>query len=419
MYSRVGAAAYKKDLTNTVALCEHLGNPHQRFRSIHIGGTNGKGSTSHMLASILQASGYKTGLYTSPHLYDFRERIKVDGEMIPEEKVVSFIDNLKPLIEKIEPSFFEITVAMAFEYFAEKKVDIAVVEVGLGGRLDSTNVIDPICSVITNISLDHTAMLGNSVQEIAREKAGIIKRGKPVIIGERQEATDNIFFQKADSETAPLLFAADEYAAVDYHWTESGLNISVKNKKKSVQEDHLLDLGGIYQTKNICTVLTTVDQLRDSGFTITRDALKKGLQETKKNTSLSGRWEILQKSPLVVADVAHNEGGIREVLLQLQNMEFGKLHIVIGMVKDKAIDQILDLLPRSASYYFTQADIPRALPAESLQVQAAFYKIQGKVFSSVNEALIAATRSADKDDCILVCGSIFLIAEIDKSLFSN
>ena len=414
MFTRVGAAAYKKDLTNTVALCSYLGNPQTKFKSIHVGGTNGKGSTSHMLASILQSAGYKTGLYTSPHLYDFRERIKVNGKLIPEENVISFIEKIQPLIESLEPSFFEITVAMAFEYFSEQKIDIAVVEVGLGGRLDSTNVIDPLLSVITNISLDHTALLGNTVEEIAGEKAGIIKRGKPVVIGERSALTDDVFINKAKETVAPITFATDNYKTLDQEWTEGGLSILVKNKKNNKAQNYLLDLPGIYQTKNICTVLTAIDQLREQGFKISDAAIENGLSSVKQSTGLFGRWEQLAKAPAIYIDVAHNEAGIKELMLQLKGIEYKKLHIVIGMVKDKAIDKVLALLPHNAAYYFTQSDIPRALPCIDLQDQAGSNNLYGEAYKDVNFAIESAINQADKEDVILVCGSIFLIAEIDR-----
>lgn len=417
MFARVGAAAYKKDLTNTLALCSHLGNPHLKFKSIHVGGTNGKGSTSHMLASVLQSAGYKTGLYTSPHLYDFRERIKIDGALIPEENVISFIERIKPQIESIEPSFFEITVAMAFEYFADQKIDIAVVEVGLGGRLDSTNVIDPVLSVITNISLDHTAMLGNTVQEIAAEKAGIIKKEKPVVIGERNVLTDSVFIKKAAEVGAPLLFASDVYEIEKHNRTDDGLFVLLQNKKAKLQQNYVLDLPGLYQTKNICTVLTAIDCLNEQGYEISGTSLETGLRLVKKTTGLYGRWEQLGKSPAIYIDVAHNEAGMEELMHQLESMHFNNLHLVIGMVKDKAIDNVLQLLPQKASYYFTQASIPRALPGKDLQQQASTFHLNGNVYPDVNMALEAAKKRAGKDDLILVCGSIFLIAEIDRSAY--
>lgn len=414
MFTRIGAAAYKKDLTNTLALCSHLGNPHQKFKSIHIGGTNGKGSTSHMLASILQTAGYKTGLYTSPHLYDFRERIKVNGTVIPEENVISFIERIQPQIESIEPSFFEITVAMAFEYFADQQVDIAVVEVGLGGRLDSTNVLQPLLSVITNISLDHTALLGNSVQEIAAEKAGIIKAKIPVVIGEKQTLTDGVFIATAKEVGAPIVFAADLYESTKHEWTEEGLTISVQNKKTASPDTYLLDLPGVYQTKNICTVLAAIDELNKLGFGITNQSFEKGLNSVKKNTGFFGRWEQLEKAPALFIDVAHNEAGMKELMIQLEHTKFENLHLVIGMVKDKAIDKMLQLLPKKAIYYFTQANIPRALPGEDLRFQAAAFSLNGTVYPDVNSAIQSAKKAAAADDLILVCGSIFLVAEVDR-----
>lgn len=413
MFSRIGSAAFKKDLTNTIALCAQLGNPEQQFKSIHIGGTNGKGSVSHMLAASLQTAGYKTGLYTSPHLYDFRERIKVDGVMCTEAFVVNFVQRLKPVIEDIKPSFFEITVAMAFQYFAEQRVDIAVIEVGLGGRLDSTNIITPVLSVITNISWDHMNMLGDTLPLIAAEKAGIIKQGVPVVIGEREDATASVFEQTALKKNAPLYFANAHFAVQHFQVEIDALTLAVQDKQHGVLKKFTLDLPGIYQLKNVTTVLQAVAVLNQNGFQLPDAALAEALSKTKKLTGLKGRWDVVHRKPAVVLEVAHNEAGMQQMLAHLQQLRYQKLHIVIGMVKDKEIDAVLRLLPASAHYYFTQAPIPRALEAELLQEKAKPFELIGATYRDVNRALQHALSNATSDDLIIVCGSIFLVAEVD------
>jgi len=409
----MGSVAFKKDLTNTLLLCERLGNPHKKFKSIHVGGTNGKGSVSHMLAAIFQTAGYKTGLYTSPHLYDFRERIKVNGIMCDGDFVVGFVEKIKPAIEEIEPSFFEITVAMAFEFFAQKKVDIAIVEVGLGGRLDSTNVITPELSVITNIGWDHMNMLGNTLQEIASEKAGIIKQGIPVVIGEKKKETEEVFRNTASQKHAPIFFAEDNFSVTDYHLTNDFISVSVTDKMSSTQHYHL-DLAGIYQIKNILTVLQAVELLKI--WNINSQHLYQALKSVKQLTGLQGRWEVIRQKPTVVLEVAHNKDGIEQMLLHLQKSDYNNLHIIIGMVKDKDVDQVLSLLPQNAHYYFTQAHIPRALDADELAKKASSYSLSGKASTDVNEALLQALRNASEDDLIVVCGSIFLVAEVNRRL---
>ncbi|MEN9598809.1 MAG: hypothetical protein RL596_1120, partial [Bacteroidota bacterium] len=339
MFSRIGAAAYKKDLTNTIALCEAIGNPHHQFKSIHIAGTNGKGSTSHMLAAILQTGGYKTGLYTSPHLHDFRERIKVNGELCTEEFVVRFTEQIKPLIEKIEPSFFEITVAMAFAYFAEQKVDIAVIEVGLGGRLDSTNVISPELCIITNIGWDHMQLLGNTLPDIAREKAGIIKAGVPVVIGETTPETKPVF--ELAAALSPIHFAQANRYVHDWLLDHDLLQVTVVEKNQNAYHQYQLDLPGFYQTKNLIAVLEAANLLQKMGWNTSQAILTKALSQVKKLTGLHGRWEVLHKHPTVIADVGHNIDGINEINKQLELMQYHKLHIVIGMVKDKDIGAVL------------------------------------------------------------------------------
>lgn len=418
MFSRMGAAAYKKDLNNTWALCEFLGNPQSKFKSIHIAGTNGKGSVSHILAAIFHKAGYKTGLYTSPHLFDFRERIKISGDSgglmeIPEQFVIDFTERIKPEIEKTEPSFFEITVAMAFEYFANEKVDIAIIETGLGGRLDSTNVITPELSVITNISADHTQMLGNTLAEIATEKAGIIKNGIPIVIGETNIETENVFQKTALEKNAPIFFADKTRTVADWKWDHHLLNISVTQPHQMDSKQYQLDLTGLYQTKNLLTVLEAVTQMSNQGWQIAEADLLEALQHSKKISGLKGRWEILNsRDPLVIADVAHNEAGIKELVKQIELTPHRNLHIVFGMVKDKDIDNALALLPKNATYYFTKAQIPRALDEEALQKQAARHQLRGQVYSNVNLALYATSLHAKKDDLIIICGSIFLVGEV-------
>jgi dihydrofolate synthase/folylpolyglutamate synthase len=414
MFSRMGSAAYKKDLTNTIALCEALGNPQKDFKSIQVAGTNGKGSVSHALAAIFQTAGYKTGLYTSPHLYDFRERIRLNGEMIEEEFVVQFVEGIKPLIEKIEPSFFEITVAMAFRYFAKQKVDIAIIEVGLGGRLDSTNIITPELSIITNIGWDHTNLLGNTLQKIAFEKAGIIKKNIPVVIGETLPETKNVFEDIAKEKTAPIYFAEDFFEVRNVEMSEEQLTISYKEKNDAVQKIKT-DLTGIYQVKNVQTVLAGVSILKKSGWKLKDENVHQALQSVKKKTGLYGRWDVIHQQPTVVLEVAHNKDGIEQMLQHIRQLTFQQLHIIIGMVKDKDIEQVVAVLPKQANYYFTAAHIPRALPAADLQSKANQLQLNGEEYSDVNLALQAALQKALEDDLIIVCGSIFLVAEVNKS----
>jgi dihydrofolate synthase / folylpolyglutamate synthase len=415
MFSRIGAAAYKKDLHNTIELCNALHNPQNKFKSIHIAGTNGKGSTSHMLAAILQQAGYKTGLYTSPHLKDFRERIKVNGEMITEDFVVEFTERTKELSEKIQPSFFELTVAMAFDYFAMQKVDIAVIETGLGGRLDSTNIITPLVSIITNIGYDHMNILGDTLEEIASEKAGIIKPGVPVVIGEYLPQTKNIFVNKANECNSKIYFACDEYTVTDIISTTTALHCTAKNIEHNIAEKFTLDLNGLYQLKNLCTVLCAEGILMQQGYTIKNEAEKFALANTKKLTGLHGRWDIIAQHPAIVLDVAHNEDGIKQIIGQLAliNDKKTKIHFVIGIVKDKEVSKVLSLLPSDAAYYFTNAHIPRAMPATELQSKAAAYNLLGNCFDDVNNAIAAAKQKAATTDLIIVCGSVFLVGEVE------
>lgn len=417
MFSRIGAAAYKKDLHNTIALCEALDNPHTKFKSIHIAGTNGKGSTSHMLAAILQQAGYKTGLYTSPHLKDFRERIRINGEMISRDFVVNFVQRTMTLSEAIQPSFFELTVAMAFDYFEKEKVDIAVIETGLGGRLDSTNIITPLVSIITNIGYDHMNLLGNSLPEIAGEKAGIIKAGVPVVIGEYLPETKDVFIRKARELAAPIYFAQEEYHAANIRYSPASLRCDVTNTVRQVTESFELDLNGFYQVKNLSTVLCAEGLLMQQGFSISNESEKQALQNVKQLTGLHGRWEVIDTNPVTVLDVAHNEDGIRQVLKQLSLIEQAPstVHFVLGMVKDKDVTKALSLLPVSGHYYFSHAHIPRAMPSEELKLKAAGFNIQGDSFDDVNAAIAAARKAAKPGDMILVCGSVFLVAEVDRS----
>lgn len=412
LFSRIGAAAYKEDLGNTIRLCEFLGNPHTTFRSVHIAGTNGKGSVSHMLAAIFQSAGYKTGLYTSPHLKDFRERIKINGEMISQEFIVHFTEKMKPLIAEIEPSFFELTVAMAFAYFKQEKIDIAIVETGLGGRLDSTNIITPELSVITNIGMDHMNLLGNTLEKIAGEKAGIIKKGIPVVAGEILPETLPVFEKKAKEQEAPLHVASQKRQATDWKWEKHEMVVEVAEQYKTDHEIYRLDLPGIYQRKNLLTVLETCQQLNQKGWNLDHTTIHKALRQVKKLTGLHGRWDIIHLSPTIVLDAAHNEDGIHQLTEQIELTDHHELHLVVGFVRDKEVDNILSLLPKTAHYYFTQAGIPRALDAESLAQQAASHGLKGKTFSDVNAALHQAKEKAGKNDLIVVCGSVFLIGEV-------
>ncbi|CAN5461161.1 folylpolyglutamate synthase/dihydrofolate synthase family protein [soil metagenome] len=441
LFTRDGPSAYKADLTNTIAPCERVGNPQHLFRSVHVGGTNGKGSTSHMLAAILQVAGYKTGLYTSPHLKDFRERIRINGQMISEQRVVDFVAAHRADFEEIKPSFFEMTVALAFEFFANEKVDIAVIEVGLGGRLDSTNIITPLVSVITNIGWDHMNMLGNTKQLIAAEKAGIIKPGVPAIIGERQQEVEAIFIAKATQENSPLVFASDAWEA---EVEVKGERLKVKAEEKSNYLDIIvkkqlpaanllplttnllpptsnpqspisnlrLDLPGSYQLKNLKTVLSAVEELRVQGFIISDEHIKTALRRVKNLTGLHGRWEVLCRDPLTICDTGHNPEGIQEVLKNIASISYEHLHMVIGMVNDKDITKILNMLPLSATYYFCKPDIPRGLEAESLKLKAEVIGLRGGAYASVTVALATAQANAGKNDLVFVGGSTFVVAEV-------
>lgn len=412
MFTRVGAIAFKKDLHNTIAMCEKLGNPQHKFKTIHVGGTNGKGSTSHMLAAILQQAGYKTGLYTSPHLKDFRERIRINGEMITEDFVTDFVAEQQDIMEEISPSFFEVTVAMAFSYFAKEQVDIAIIEVGLGGRLDSTNIITPELSVITNISLDHTNILGTTLPEIAKEKAGIIKPGIPVVIGEQQEETKALFIQKAVESNSRITFADQELHITNLVKKEKYLNADVFSGNAPLYQHLELDLNGSYQRKNILTVIQSIQILKEKGYLIADEALYAALKDVKGLTGLQGRWQTLGENPLIICDTGHNIGGITEVVQNINDTPHDQLHVVIGMVKDKDISGVLKLLPKDAHYYFCKPELERALPAAELAEEAKQYELIGDVFPTVQLAFQAAKDNADSNDMIFVGGSTFVVAEV-------
>lgn len=408
MYQREGQAAYKANLDNTLALDEYFEHPHRRFKTIHVAGTNGKGSVSHMLASVLQEAGYKTGLYTSPHLKDFRERIKINGEMISKQYVVDFVEQHRELFAKIRPSFFEMTVAMAFKYFADRQVDIAVIEVGLGGRLDSTNIITPLASVITNISFDHMALLGNTLEAIATEKAGIIKPGIPAVIGTRDKEYDFVFERKAAEVHAPLAFASDRWHVE----TEAEGKYSLRHTSGWEFQHLECELKGGYQRKNIPAVLEALYALRPLGLPITDEQICRGIARVVSNTGLLGRWQTLSQTPLTVCDTGHNIDGLSEVVRQLGTCRYERLHFVIGMVSDKDVDHVLAILPKTAVYYFTKASIPRAMNEKILAEKAYAAGLHGTCYPTVAEAYAAARANASAQDMIYIGGSTFVVAEV-------
>ncbi len=408
LFQNVGKDAYKEGLENTYELDKHFGHPHKQFKTIHIAGTNGKGSCSHTLAAILQSAGYKTGLYTSPHLVDFRERIRVNGTPVPKDYVTLFVEENRSFFEPLHPSFFELTTAMAFKYFAEQHVDVAIIEVGLGGRLDCTNIITPDMCIITNISFDHTQFLGNTLEKIAKEKAGIIKSGIPVVIGETSTETRTVFQNKAAETHAPITFAEDESLVEDWKTGTDGYRIyQTKN-----YADLKGELGGLYQIKNTNTILTAVRQLKQIGYTITEQDIRNGFANVCKLTGLMGRWQTIETSPKVICDTGHNVGGISYIVEQLKHETYKHLHIVIGMVNDKDISGVLSLLPKDAYYYFTQASVKRALPAEEMAQKAYAANLQGGYYDNVQTALEVAKAKADKDDLIFVGGSSFIVADL-------
>jgi dihydrofolate synthase/folylpolyglutamate synthase len=414
MFHRIGAAAYKANLDNTLAISDILGNPEKKYRTIHIAGTNGKGSTSHFLASILQEAGYRTGLFTSPHLKDFRERIKVNGNMIGKREVTSFVQNHRSVLEHIRPSFFEWTFGLATSWFAKQEVDVAVIETGMGGRLDSTNIILPELSVITNIGFDHLQFLGDTLLKIAAEKAGIIKPGVPVIIGETQAETYEYFIEKAGYLNSPVFFADHDYYVSS--WEVNPLpapliQLIVSSRKSPFSIEVSSPLTGEYQLKNILTVIRSVDALRLRGFSIHHEQLQKGIRNVLRNTNLNGRWQILGYNPMIIADIGHNIDGIRAVTSQLAGIQCNQLHFVLGMVNDKDVQNILEILPPQARYYFCKADIPRGLDAEELGAAARQAGLAGNCYLSVKEAFTAAKRNARQDDIIMIGGSTFVVAE--------
>ena len=416
IFQRIGPAAYKGSLDNIIKLCDALGNPQRQFPAIHVAGTNGKGSTSHYIASVLQSAGYKNvGLHTSPHLKDFRERIKVNGIPMPEQDVIDFVNEHKTLTEQIDCSFFELSVAMTFWYFAKQKCEIAVIETGLGGRLDSTNIIQPVVSLITNISLDHMVLLGNTLPLIAVEKAGIIKKNTPIVIGETQEETKEIFKEKAKENNSQIYFADSIYKTINPQQVEENgklyLNMDILKNGQPYLQKLKSELNGLYQQKNICTLLATVDVLNNSGYRISIEDVRNGVANVISQTGLLGRWQTLSQNPLTIADTGHNTAGIKEVLNQLAITPHKNLHFVFGMVNDKEPDSVLKLLPKNATYYFCKANIPRALPEKELASIAANYDLKGKSFSTVKEALLAAQNKASKDDLVFIGGSTFIVAE--------
>lgn len=413
VFHRIGAAAYKPDMGNIAALCEMLGRPQHKFKSIHIAGTNGKGSVSHMLASILQEAGYKAGLHTSPHLKDYRERFRINGRLMPKKEVVEFVKKWKTEFEQLKPSFFEMSVALAFNHFASNKVDVAVIETGMGGRLDSTNVITPQVSVITNIGWDHMMFLGNTLAKIALEKAGIIKHKVPVVVGESHSETRDVFINRAMEMQSRIWFADDAYKVEKLnHAKITGTNYQIVQNSQIRFRKLFCPLGGDYQIRNIATVLQTVDVLRDTGYEISETNIAQGISHVVRNTGLKGRWQVLSRNPLTIADIGHNKDGISWVVNQLKRMKYRSLHIVLGMVNDKDAGSILSLLPADAVYYYCRPDIPRGLDANLLRDIALRYNLQGQSYGSVDEAYSAAKLIAGNDDLIYIGGSTFVVAEV-------
>jgi dihydrofolate synthase / folylpolyglutamate synthase len=412
-YQRIGKAAYKANLDNTIALDDYFGHPHRKFASVHIAGTNGKGSVSHMLASALSEAGFKTGLYTSPHLRDFRERIRVDGAMIPEEEVITFVQKHMKKIEEVSPSFFEMTVALAFDYFARCGVEIAVVETGMGGRLDSTNIITPLLSVITNIGHDHMEFLGDTLAKVAAEKAGIIKPGVPVVIGESSPETAAVFESFAKSNGSLIAFADRNYecALSPFDRNEAGRGYSIRRLSDGHTESGITPLPGDYQSRNLVTLFQSVNLLTDR-YRPTSEQLKRGIAGTRESTGLLGRWQVLGIDPLVICDTAHNREGLEWVMKQLAGVKYEKLHIVLGVVNDKELSSVLPLFPRDAVYYFTRASIPRALDERVLETEAGRFGLRGTSYGDVPSAYRAALSSAKKEDLVFVGGSTFVVAEV-------
>jgi dihydrofolate synthase/folylpolyglutamate synthase len=408
MFEKTGGAAYHPGLERIETLCAHFGHPHKKLRTVHIAGTNGKGSSSHLIASVLQSSGYKTGLFTSPHLKEFTERIKINGKEISKESITQFVNQHVEFLSSFQASFFEITTLMAFHFFAEEAVDIAVIETGMGGRLDSTNIIHPEVCLITNISFDHRQYLGDTLELIAGEKAGIIKEGVPVVIGEKQASTHEVFVRKASEKKAALYFAEDLIHTEHTRFENGTMDLDIHGS----YQDLSCGLGGFYQEKNIKGVLTALNLLHQKGWAITEESIRKGFAEVVTLTGLKGRWHYLQRTPAILCDTAHNEAGIRFVVEQLKTLSYERLYVVLGMVKDKEIEAVLQLLPTNAWYFFTMPSLPRALPASLLYEKAVMAGLQGEVVPTVKEALEKAKAIASPKDLIYVGGSTFVVAEI-------
>lgn len=415
MYQRVGKAAYKEGLENTYKLDDYFRSPHRNYATIHVAGTNGKGSVCHMLASVLQHAGYKTGLHTSPHLLDFRERFRVNGQMMNEDFVTVFVNDHKDFFDRIKPSFFEMSVFMAFEYFLREQVDIAIIEVGLGGRLDSTNIISPELSVVTNIGLDHTEFLGNSLAIIASEKGGIIKNETPVVIGEKQKETQPVFERIASQKKAPLYYAQDSYESIYSTLSANGKQlIRIINRLSSEQLSLETDLLGLYQKKNTVTCLKSLDILKDRGWQIQKNAVEKGLNTVKSSTGLMGRWQICGNNPLIVCDTAHNYEGLTEVTEQIRHTPFHKLHMVMGFVVEKDLSRIMKILPADATYYFLRPSVPRGLDSNKLLDIAAQSGLKGNAYDHISSAMEEVRKNAGIDDLVFIGGSTFLVADFLK-----
>ena len=413
MFQRIGAAAYKADIYNTVELMKALGNPEKKFKSIHVAGTNGKGSSSHLIASILREKGLKVGLHTSPHLKDFRERIKIDNKMCDEEFVINFVENNKELIKRIKPSFFETAVAMAFTYFAQENVDIAIIEVGMGGRLDSTNVINPLACLITNISFDHTQFLGNSLEKIAEEKAGIIKQNTPVVISQTQKETQNVFSAKANEKNSPICFADSYLSCENVNHSQGLLKMDIYKNGVERIKNLQSSLSGYYQQKNILGVVALIDTLNQyHNFNISDEEIKQGIENLSSNFPIAGRWQTLCNKPLTICDTGHNEDGLKYVIEQIKNTPHEKLRFVLAMVNDKDVNKVLSMLDKDAEYYLSQAKIPRALPVDELAEKAQQAGLSFTKYDTISQALAQAQEDAKENDLVFVGGSTFTVAEV-------
>lgn len=412
MFQNVGSAGYKEGLDNTITLDNHFDNPHKKFKTIHIGGTNGKGSCSHTIAAILQSAGYKVGLFTSPHLVDFRERIRINGVMIPEQYVVDFVENEKDFFEPLHPSFFELTTALAFKYFAENNVDIAVIEVGLGGRLDCTNIISPILSVITNIGFDHIQFLGNTLEKIASEKAGIIKNNTPAVIGETTPETRTVFIQKATSTNSAIYLVEENGIILSHQHSHNG---GIDYETKTYGTIHG-ELSGLCQIKNTATILTAINILAEIGLAIQSENISEGFKHVCELTGLRGRWEKIEENPITICDTGHNINGLEYIVKQLQQQKYEKLHIVFGMVNDKDIEGVLSIMPKDATYYFCQASVKRAMPSQQLKTLAEAHELKGNTFANVLDAYNSARQNASQNDFIYIGGSSFIVADLIASL---